>query len=333
MKRGLVVLAFLVVAAATIVAAPMPGAGKTIGVSHFWLGNDWNLYIKDAMVPYLESRGYKVSVSNAMGVTDQQKADVENFIASKVSGLVIAGGEAGAFMDLSLKAKAAGIPLVTIDMVLPGAVASVSADNYGGGTQLGLFVVKQLKGVGKVIILDSPGWKSILIRGDMMKAVLGDYAGIKIVGSYEINAADPVNSAYSTVKSALKSNPDIKAIISTWGMPSLGANQAVTELGLAKQIVIAEADSDKAILEAMGAKGAPVWGMLGQNSGVLGKNAAVLLDNALTNGPNTVSFAEWGPTYIVTNIDINAAFSRLEYVDKATMWSIAYGDKDNPFKK
>ena len=333
MKRTLVILLLVLLASSTAVAAPQTGAGKMIGISHFWLGNDWNLFMKDAMVPYLESRGYKVNVTNAMGRTDQQKADIENFISSKVNGLIIAGGEAGAFMDLSLKAKAAGIPLVTIDMVLPGGISSVSADNYGGGTQLGLFIVKQLKGAGKVMILDSPGWKSVQIRGEMVKAVLSDYPGIKIVGSYEVNSADPVNSAYSIAKSVIKSNPDLKAILCTWGLPSLGANQAVTELGLEKQVVIANADSDKAILEAMGSKGAPVWGMLGQNSRVLGNNAAKILDDALVNGVNSVPFAKWGPTYLVTNIDVAEAFSKLEYVDKSSLWSIAYGDKDNPFKK
>ncbi len=103
---------------------------KVIGVTAIWMGNDWNIYCSGEIKKSLEAKGYKVIHSNAEGQTRKQVMDTENFMQRKVDGIIIAGGEGPAFIEVSKKIKAAGIPLVAVDMVLPGAISGVYADNY-----------------------------------------------------------------------------------------------------------------------------------------------------------------------------------------------------------
>lgn len=308
------------------------GSGKKIGVASQWLGNDWNINCSDGIKKYLQSKGYEVVHTNGMGKTSQQVADVENFISMKVDGIIVAGGEGGAFHEVSMKAKEARIPLVGVDMFLPGAITGVEADNFSGGVQMGLYMVNKMQGKGKVIILDTPGWQSLFIRAKMAKGVFEEYKGIKVLNTYEVGVDDPVNQSYNIVKSALKKEPDIKGVLCTWGVPAIGAHQAIEELGLQKQIVIANADTDKAVLELMAAKGAPNWAMMGQNSRALGERAAKILDSALVNGVNTAPFGSWGPTYSVCAGDPTKDFSVIEYTTIKDMWTAAFGNSENPFK-
>ena len=310
-------------------SADQTGAGKTIGVAHFWLGNDWNLEVQRAYTEYLEARGYTINVGNAQNSTAQEKADLENFIASGVDGIIITGGEARAFGDVSMAAQAAGIPIVCIDMVLPGAVASVSADNYSGGAQLGLFVAREMNGEGKVAMLIDPSWQSVNIRGEMIEYVLKDYPGIEIVSQQDVTE-DPVNNGYQIIKSVLQAHPDLKAVTASWGIPSIGAAMAIEEMGLSDQICIATADNDKALLEAMAEDGAPRWVTIGQDCAAMGLKAAIAIDAILSGNTSGIQFVNYGPTYMTANTPLNEAFFDFQYVEMKDMWTIAFGDEDNP---
>ncbi len=80
------------------------------------------------------------------GKTSQQKADVENFISMKVNGIIIKGGEGGAFMDVAKKAWDANIPVVTVIMFLPYAVHNSTEDSWGGSTDLAVWMVNRMHG-------------------------------------------------------------------------------------------------------------------------------------------------------------------------------------------
>jgi ABC-type sugar transport system substrate-binding protein len=195
---------------------------------------------------------------------------------------------------------------------------------------LAIFLAKEMNGAGKICLLKDPGWKSVGIRGDMVEKVLGDYPNIEIVARQDVSV-DPINTSYTIVKSVLQSHPDLKAVFAAWGLPSVGAAQAIEEMGLSDRIVIATADNDKAILEAMSAEGAPRWVTIGQDSANIGYNAAVAMDNLLSGRKDLVQYTTYGPTYLTANIPLNEAFFEYKFVSLKDMWSIAFGDGDNPF--
>ena len=304
---------------------------KVIGVTAIWMGNDWNIYCSGEIKKSLEAKGYKVIHSNAEGQTRKQVMDTENFMQRKVDGIIIAGGEGPAFIELSKKIKAAGIPLVAVDMVLPGAISGVYADNYSGGTQMGIFLSTKMKGEGKVIVLDTPGWHSLLIRARMAQATFEEFPGIEVLNTFEVGVDDPVGNAYRIVKSTIRKHPDLKGIITTWDMPTVGAIKAVKEMGKTKQIIISAADPGKPLLAEMAKPDAPVMMVMGQNARVLGQLAAEFMDRALTQGVDSVPLSVFGPTYFISNGDPAKDFSNLTPMTPGQCWDIYHYDTKRPF--
>jgi ribose transport system substrate-binding protein len=122
----------------------------------FFQANDWNRNALKAIKDNLEKYGYAVNVIDGNGDAAKMNAAIDTHIANKVDGIIIAGGDGTALKSGAQHIVDAGIPYTVIDMFQEGAITNVMADNWGGGTQLGLYVVNQTGGKGKVLILDTP---------------------------------------------------------------------------------------------------------------------------------------------------------------------------------
>ena len=288
---------------------PNRGKGKTIGVVAFYQANDWNRNALAAIQSNLEKYGYKVNVIDGNGDAAKMNAAIDTHIANKVDGIIIAGGDGTALKSGAAKIVAAGIPYSVIDMFQEGAVTNVMADNWGGGTQLGLYVVNQIAGKGKVLILDTPSWVTLLARADAADVVFNPLrttdpkTGI-VAERFDIDASNAVTDAQTKVAAALAADTgkDIKAIITTWNLPAVGAYAALKAAGRTKDVVIASGDTGKDVLMAMREPESGKWVFMGQNSTVLGTRAAQGLDLALNGLKDIVPYAQFGPTYFVSNL-------------------------------
>lgn len=284
------------------------GEGKKIGVVAFFQANDWNRNALKAITDNLEKYKYTVNIIDGNGDAAKMNAAVDTHIANKVDGIIMAGGDGTALKSGCANIVAAGIPYTVIDMFQEGAITNVMADNWGGGTQLGLYVVAQIKGKGKVLILDTPSWVTLLARADAADVVFNPLrstdptTGI-VVERFDIDAGNAVSDAQTKVAAALAADPDnhIKAIVTTWNLPAVGAYAALRAAGRTKDVVIASGDTGKDVLQAMREPEAGKWVFMGQNSYVLGTRAAQALDLALNGKADLVPFAQFGPTYFVSN--------------------------------
>ena len=285
------------------------GQGKTIGVVAFYQANDWNRNALKSIKDNLEPFGYTVNVIDGNGDAAKMNAAIDTHIANGVDGIIIAGGDGTALKSGCAKIVAAGIPYTVIDMFQEGAITNVMADNWGGGTQLGLYVVTQMGGKGKVLILDTPSWVTLLARADAADVVFNPLRsddptkGI-VAERFDIDASNAVTDAQTKVAAALSADTgkNIKAIVTTWNLPAVGAYAALKAAGRTKDIVIASGDTGKDVLQAMRESEAGKWVFMGQNSIVLGTEAAQGLDLALNGKGDLVPFAQFGPTYFVSNL-------------------------------
>jgi ABC-type sugar transport system substrate-binding protein len=336
-KRSVCFVAILCVLSLIIMVSPASAKKKVIGVSNLWLGNDWNYIANETIVEQLKAKGYDVQVTNAQGRTNQQKADVENFITKKVDGIIIKGGEGGAFVDVSRKAWDANIPVIGTLMFLPGAVASTCSDSWEGNVNLGIWLANQMHGSGKYIVLDAAGWHTLVVRRESAESVLKWFPDIERIGEvHEVDTADPVNNSYSITKASLRAHPDLKGVVSTWGLPVVGALKAIVEMGKADQVAVIGTDADRPVLAAMAKKGAPRTALLGLVPKENGAYAADLMDKALQfktvqeardNMP-TISVV---PTTLMTNLDPKNEFGpkRLMTLDEA--WDFFHAGHKKPW--
>ncbi len=284
------------------------GDGKSIGVVAFNQANDWNINAVIALEEYFEPLGYTVDMVDTNGDPAAASAAIDTFIANNVAGIVISGGEQNSLVEASAKIVDAGIPFSCIDMFQEGAVISTMADNWGGGTQLGLWTLNKLEGAGKVLILDTPSWVTLKARADAADVVFDPFRGTDpktsiVTERFDIDAGNAVTDAQTKVAAALAADTDgdIKAIVTSWNLPAIGAYAALKDAGRTEDIVIASGDTGTDVMMAMREEGAPEWVFMGQGAYTLAERAAKGLDLEINGKGDVVPFAMFGPTYFVSN--------------------------------
>lgn len=336
-RMGVFFLTLIALCCCFVFISAAGAAQKVVGVSNQWLGNDWNFFANEAIVKHLESKGVKVDVTNAQGRTGQQKSDVENFIAKKVDGIIIKGGEGGAFLDVSRKASQANIPVVGVMMFLPGGVAVTDSNVWEGNVNMGIWLVNQMHGEGKYIILDAAGWHSLVVRREAAETVLKWFPEIKRVADvYEVDTADPVNNAYSIVKSTLRAHPDLKAVISTWGLPAVGAIMAIKEMKKEKQVSLICTDADRPVLAEMAKPDAPRTAVLGLDPHQNGLFAAELIIDALNYKTVAEARANMNtlhvvPTDLISNTDPKNEFKAKRVMSLDEAWQYYHSAHKRPW--
>ena len=152
---------------------------------------------------------------------------VADLIARRqVDGLVIAPFDSNRLAPVVEKAIAAGIPTVALDTPINSGlvVTFVAFDNFAAGKVLGAWVVQQLGGKGKVLILDGP-----LDQQNAVDRRRGFLAGLQTgnvdilnakSGDWEIEPARQITQAW------LAQYPEAGAILAANDNMALGAAQA-----------------------------------------------------------------------------------------------------------
>jgi len=143
---------------------------------------------------------------------EDQIKTVEDFVSSKVDGIVLAPLDNQALAKPVDAAVAGGIPVVIIDSSLKSDKFSsyVATDNYKGGQMAGEAMVKLLGGKGNVIVLRyEAGSASTMDREQGFLDILAKSPGIKILSSNQEGGAtaDSAQQKGESLLSGFK-NPD-----------------------------------------------------------------------------------------------------------------------------
>ena len=131
-------------------------AGKTIriGMANLALG-DYFTGMRNAVVTAGQARGWTVNATNADGDDAKLVADVENFIAQGVDGIIISGAWFNDIPAALNAAERAKIPVVLVDRMFDSQnfTAWVGPDNEFMGEQVGKYIVSQLPAGGTAVII------------------------------------------------------------------------------------------------------------------------------------------------------------------------------------
>lgn len=208
-----------------------------IGASLLTQQHPFYIEINNAMVAEAEAKGVPLEVSIANQDLSKQLADVEDFIVKGVDVLVISPVDSQGALPAIMKAKAAGIEVITVDVPAEGVdvTSYIGTDNYAGGVRAAELMGKQLGGEGQVAIIDYPTVQSVVARIDGFKKGLEDFPGIKIVAQQTgITRAE----ALAAAQNMLQANPEIDGIFGFGDDAALAAAVAVKSAGLAEQVKV-----------------------------------------------------------------------------------------------
>lgn len=310
-------------AAEAATEAAVNNDGKlTIALSSQHLTNDFNRGVLAGVTAKAEELGAELITANAQGDSNKQVADIENFLTMGVDAVIIGGGEGPAFEPIMQRMKEMGIPCITVDITSEYSTCNLTSDNFNGGEQLSLYCVNKLGREGNILVLDTPGWQSLIIRLRMLDAVIMDYPGLKIVQTISIGTNDAVNNYYKEVKAYLQGNSDVGCVYCSWGLAAVGAAKAIRELGLQEKIFVVCVDADQVVLEEMMQPDSPLTAVVGQYPDKLG-SGSVEMAVAAAKG-ETIPKEVYAPIILIEKTNPQAWFSAPAIMTPEDAWAALY---------
>jgi ribose transport system substrate-binding protein len=136
--------------------APTQIRTYTIGMSQCNLGEPWRVQMnEDIRAAAAQHPELKVVFNDAQNDTLKQRAQVEEFVSSKVDLLIISPKEAQPLTEPVARAYEASIPVIVLDRAVLGDkfTCFIGADNKKIGKAAGQWIAKKLGGKGKIVEL------------------------------------------------------------------------------------------------------------------------------------------------------------------------------------
>lgn len=225
-------------------AAPQP---RKIAYVAWNMNNPWSVTLRDAIKAAVEAHGDTLVESDPSGDPAKQIPQIETFVGQGVDGIILTPTSASAVVPAIAAADEKGIPVVIVGAgAEPGAwKAAVLTDNVGGGRQIGEYVVKRLKGKGKVVATNVPG---IQDADERQRGWEEAFKGTDIeILDYQVGGT--VESGTKAMENWLqKYGDEIGAVMGINDPTALGALTAIEEAKLQDRIFVVGVDgSDEAV--------------------------------------------------------------------------------------
>jgi ribose transport system substrate-binding protein len=207
--------------------------GLKIGFSQVTLQSPFYVQLRNGAEAAAKAGGDTLIFLDANGDVSKQNNDIQDLITQGVNALIINPVNPDAVVPSLEAAKAAGIPVITVDRPIngEGVAAHVGRDNKVMGKLVGEAVVKKLADAGVT------GAKIIEIQGDAGGAVMMDrrdgfHAAIEGSGHTIVEGpyAEYIRSnAVTAMQDLLQANADVKVVYAHNDDMALGALQVLTE--------------------------------------------------------------------------------------------------------
>jgi ribose transport system substrate-binding protein len=238
-----------------------------IGVSHQSLGFPYAVALQNGELKAAKELGVKTIDLDSNHDLLTQANQVDKLIAQKVDGILIDPADSQAAADWADKAKAAGIPIVSMGVfvgdpkqhqppwVYPSLLAYADRSDPDQGYALGQVIAKDNPDGGKVAIVEGlPGFAAVLWRTEgVMKALNETGKKFDVVFKQPGNW-DP-GLAHQLCQDALQANPDLKILFIQDQAMAQGCLPALKEAKSSARIYTF--DFSKSVKDVM-ADGAPI---------------------------------------------------------------------------
>jgi len=247
----------LAVALATTVSS---GAfAQTIGYSMQTADDTYQSILRTGVEARAKEVGLELLIEDAQWDIARQQSQIENFIASKVDGIIVVAVDADAGIAISKAAAAAGIPLVFANSQpsnvneLPEKQVFVGSNQLEAGSIPAKEVCRQLGGKGKVVIMMGE-LGSVLARERTQAAhdvfATDECKGIEIVE--EQTARWSRTGALDLMTNWLSAGIEFDAVIANNDDMAMGAIQAMKTAGRSlDNVIVAGIDATPDALAAM----------------------------------------------------------------------------------
>lgn len=197
-----------------------------------------------------EADGAELIYVDANGDVTKQNNDIEDLITKNVDVLLINPVDPQGIAPSLASAKAAGIPVITVDRTAEGALAHIGRDNVAMGKLVGDAVSDALgdKG-GKIVEIQGDAGGTVAM--DRSEGFHSAFEGNDAVEIVEGPYAEYIRSnAVTAMQDLLQANPDLVAVYAHNDDMALGALQVLQENGR-DDVLVAGVDGLMEAVEAI----------------------------------------------------------------------------------
>lgn len=175
-----------------------------------------------------------------------QISQIETFINDGVDAIVLLPFDGAALTDVSLKAMAAGIPVINVDREFadPNAArVTVLGDNYGMGVSAGAYVCERLGDNPDAVVAEIAGIDSLPLTQDRSKGFSDALAECDLEVSNRVAADFTVQGGTTATEQLLQAAPTIDAIWNHDDDQGVGVLAAINAAGRDEFFVVGGAGS------------------------------------------------------------------------------------------
>ena len=253
-----------------LIAGVMALMGTTamadIGVTMAKFDDNFLTVLRNGIQSYADANGQKVQIEDAQGDVAKQLDQINNFIASGVTAIIVNAVDTSATQAMSDAAAAANIPLVYVNRqpinvdTLPDNQAFVASNEVDSGTLETLEVCRLLKEGGKaeanvyVMQGELSNQAAVQRTADIHDVIGGTECGVKVNIIDEQTANWSRDEAATLMTNWLSTGNAFDAVIANNDEMAIGAIQAMKAGGIdMASVIVAGIDATQDALAAMAA--------------------------------------------------------------------------------
>jgi ribose transport system substrate-binding protein len=251
MKRFLVLLLFIL-SLSFIGCEKEPDKNeKVIGISLLTRGHIFYKDLEEAFIKEAEKNNYRLIINSGEFDPGKQIDQIENFISRKVDAIIVCPADSRGIGSGIRKANEAGIPVFTADIASEeGEVVShIASDNFAGGRLAGEYMIKLLKGKGKIAIINKPAVTSVLDRVAGFMDAISKAPEIEVVA--DVNGLGLRDKSLQVTSDVLQANPKLDGIFGINDDSALGALDAIKQFNRKGIVLIGYDATPPAVDEIM----------------------------------------------------------------------------------
>ena len=253
-----------------LIAGVMALMGTTamadIGVTMAKFDDNFLTVLRNGIQSYADANGQKVQIEDAQGDVAKQLDQINNFIASGVTAIIVNAVDTSATQAMSDAAAAANIPLVYVNRqpinvdTLPDNQAFVASNEVDSGTLETLEVCRLLKEGGKaeanvyVMQGELSNQAAVQRTADIHDVIGGADCGVKVNIIDEQTANWSRDESSTLMTNWLSTGTAFDAVIANNDEMAIGAIQAMKAGGIdMASVIVAGIDATQDALAAMAA--------------------------------------------------------------------------------
>lgn len=232
--------------------------------------------LEDALRAEANARGLDLQVVACEMDPAKQAAQIEDFVAQRVSALLVAPCDSSAIVPHVASAQKAGIPVFSVDIAVrggSGVVSHIASDNTQGGRLAAQTLAQLLNGRGKVLIIDHPEVASVQDRTRGFDEEIKKHPGITVVGRPA--ATGQRARAMAVMEDMLQTHRDLNGVFAINDDTALGA-VAVLKAANRQDIAVVGFDATAEAQDAIRA-GGPLKADIAQYPARMGKIAIEII--------------------------------------------------------